>query len=90
MQTFRSALKIEREYKKEMRLMDVIAVVVVMYSSKRRAVFKTLQNRPLLCKCYGAKIGSLEYPQDTMRDLILGSTGYITTLVIAQCEIDWN
>ena len=90
MQTFRSALKIEREYKKEMRLMDVIAVVVVMYSSKRRAVFKTVQNRPLLCKCYGAKIGSRDCPQDTMRDLILGSTGYITTLVIARYEIDWK
>jgi hypothetical protein len=79
MQTFRSALKLEREYEKEMRLMDVIAVGVVMYSSKRRAVFKTVQNQPLLCKCYGAKIGSPDCPQDTMRDLILGSTGYITT-----------
>jgi hypothetical protein len=42
MQTFHSALKLEREYEKEMRLMDVIAVGVVMYSSKRRAVFKTV------------------------------------------------
>jgi hypothetical protein len=59
--------------------MDVIAVVVVMYSSKRRVMFKTVQNRPLLCKCYGAKIGSRDChcPQDAMRDLILGSTGYI-------------
>jgi hypothetical protein len=67
MQTFRSALKIERKYEKEMRLMDVIVVVVVMHSSKRRAVFKTVQNRPLLYKCYGTKIGSRDCPQDTMR-----------------------
>jgi hypothetical protein len=42
MQTFRSTLKIEREYKKEMRLIDIIAVVIVMYSSKRKTVFKTV------------------------------------------------
>ncbi len=39
-QTFQSALKIEREYEKEMRLMELIAVVIVMYSYKTRAVFK--------------------------------------------------
>jgi hypothetical protein len=87
-QIFCSTLKIKRKYKKEMRLIDVIAVVIIMYSYKRRAVFKTVQNRPLLCKCYVAKIGSWDCPQDTMRDLILGSTGYITTLVITRCEID--
>jgi hypothetical protein len=90
MQVFCSALKIEREYKKEMRLKDVIAVVVVMYSYKRRAVFKTVQNQPFLCKCYVAKIGSQDCPQDIIRDLILGFTRYITTLVIARCEIDWK
>jgi hypothetical protein len=57
-QTFHNTLKIKKEYKKKIRLINVIAIVVVMYSSKRRAVFKTVQNWPFLCKCYRAKISS--------------------------------
>jgi hypothetical protein len=63
MQTFRSTLKIEREYEKEMRLMDVIAVVVVMYSSKRRAVFKTVQNRPLLSNVMEPRLAPRTVPR---------------------------
>jgi hypothetical protein len=71
-----------------MRLINVITVIIIIYSSKRKAVFKTVQNQPLLCKCYRAKIGSLDCPQNTIHDLILRFTRYITTLVIARYIID--
>jgi hypothetical protein len=40
MQIFCSTLKIKREYKKEIRLINIITVVIIMYSSKRRECSK--------------------------------------------------